>query len=75
MALSLVCCSLAYQAPPQGEQADSWGLAFVLLTLFLAISVMYFLHWSKFRYMPESVGVIAIGTQALTSPRIGRARA
>ena len=50
-------------------------MAFVLLTLFLAISVMYFLHWSKFRYMPESVGVIAIGTQALTSPRIGRARA
>ena len=51
----------ARQPPPQGEQADSWGLAFILVTLVMAIGVMYFLHWSKFRYMPESVGVILIG--------------
>ena len=52
------------QAPGGDEQNDSWGLAFIMMTLVASIGVMYLLHWTKFRYIPESIGVILVGTVA-----------
>jgi len=66
----LVCLDdLALPQPPaqEAQEEDSWGVAFILLTLFLSICVMYLLHRTKFRYLPESVGVIIIGAHAATA--------
>jgi len=60
-----------FQPPAQeAQEEDSWGVAFILLTLFLSICVMYLLHRTKFRYLPESVGVIIIGMHSATIPSI-----
>jgi len=43
------------------EERDSGGLTYMLILLLLSISVVYVLHRTQFRYLPESVGVIILG--------------